>query len=431
MATSATPGTPDFSAPNVRLTAMVLLFLVSVLNYLDRYMFSMLVPSIKAELGFSDTEIGFINGLAFSIFFAFSGIPIARAADRLSRRKVIAISLAIWSAATAVCGVCRTFIELAVARAVIGVGEAGATPTSHAIIADLYPPKERGLPLSIYVIGSPVGLFIGLAAGGWIAETYGWRAALYIFGIPGLALAAAIWAWLPDPPRGFSEPHQTAPPPRPLVHDLKYLMSRPSFVCTALGAGFHALAWFGVMTWMPSFFVRMRGMTLTEVGLSLAVAIGLAQIVGNYLSGVLSNRVGRGEPRRYFWICAASMLAPLPFHILALLLSSPGPALVALFVSFLMGMLMTGSEWSIVQGVAGPTRRAIAMAIVLFMINICGGMSALLVGILSDWFTPDHGAGALGRALLVTPILFSLLAAASFAWGTRSAQRDFDLAGTT
>ena len=151
----------DFGAARTRRTAMVLLFLVAVLNYLDRYMFSVLVPSIKAELGLSDSEIGFINGLAFSLFFAFSGIPIARAADRLSRRKVIAVSLAIWSAATAACGLCRTFVELALARIVIGVGEAGATPTSHAIISDLYPAKDRGLPLAIYVTGSPVGLFIG------------------------------------------------------------------------------------------------------------------------------------------------------------------------------------------------------------------------------------------------------------------------------
>lgn len=422
--------TPDFSAPNVRLLAMVLLFLVSVLNYLDRYMFSVLIPSIKVELGLSDTEIGFINGLAFSLFFAFSGIPIARMADRMSRRKVIAISLAIWSAATAMCAQCRTFFQLALARAVIGVGEAGATPTSHAIIADLYPPKERGLPLSIYVIGSPVGLFIGLAAGGWIAQTYGWRAALYAFGLPGLLLAAAIWVWLPDPPRGYSEPGRPTPPSQPLGRDLATLMTRPSFVATCLGAGFHALAWFGLMTWMPSFFVRTHAMSLAEVGVALAVAIGLAQIVGNYVSGILSNRVGRGEPRRYFWICAAAMLAPLPFHLFALMWPTPGPALAALFFSFLMGMLMTGSEWSIVQGVAGPTRRAVAMAIVLFMINIGGGVSVLIVGMLSDWFTPEFGAGALGRALLVTPILFSVLAAASFAWGVKNAERDFELVGT-
>jgi predicted MFS family arabinose efflux permease len=422
--------TVDFAAPRTRTLAMVLLFLVSVLNYLDRYMFSVLVPSIKTELGLSDTEIGFINGLAFSIFFAFSGIPIARAADRLSRRKVIAISLAIWSAATAACAQCRSFFQLALARAVIGVGEAGATPTGHAIIADLYPPKERGLPLSIYVIGSPVGLFIGLAAGGWIAETYGWRAALYAFGLPGLALAAAIWAWLPDPPRGFSEPHLTQPQPQPLTRDLATLMTRPSFVATCLGAGFHALAWFGLMTWLPSFFVRSHGMSLAEVGVSLAVAIGLAQIVGNYVSGIISNRMGRGEPRRYFWICTASMLAPLPFHVFALMWPAPGPALAALFFSFLGGMLMTGSEWSIVQGVAGVTRRAVAMALVLFMINICGGISVLIVGMLSDWYAPALGDGALGRALLVTPVLFAVFSALSFAWGVRHAERDFRLAGT-
>jgi predicted MFS family arabinose efflux permease len=430
MAESPAVNDIDFGAARTRRTAMVLLFLVAVLNYLDRYMFSVLVPSIKAELGFSDSEIGFINGLAFSIFFAFSGIPIARAADRLSRRKVIAVSLAIWSAATAACGLCRTFVELALARIVIGVGEAGATPTSHAIISDLYPAKDRGLPLAIYVTGSPVGLFIGFAAGAWIADEYGWRAALYAFGIPGIILAGIIWAILPDPPRGYSEPERTTPPAKPLMTELAYLLSRPSFVCVSLGAGFYALGWFGVMLWLPSFFVRTHGMSVTEVGAQLAISIGVAQMIGNYVSGHLSDKLGPGDPRRYFWICAAAMISPLPFYAFALLADSPTPALIALFFPFMLGMMMTGSEFSIVQGVAGPTRRAVATAIILFMINIFGGISVQIVGLVSDALTPTLGDAALGRALLYTPFLFSVLAAVSFAWGTRSVRRDFALAQT-
>jgi len=411
--------------------AMVLLFLVSVLNYLDRYMFSVLVPSIKTELGFSDTEIGFINGLAFSIFYAFSGIPIALAADRVSRRKLIAVSLAIWSAATAACGLCRTFVQLALARIVIGVGEAGATPTSHAIIADLYPPKDRGLPLSIYVIGSPVGLFIGFAGGAWIADTFGWRAALYSFGIPGILLAVLIWFALPDPPRGYSEPNRITPPKRPVHEDLGYLLKRPSFICVSLGAGFHALAWFGVMLWLPSFFVRNHGMTVSEVGAGLALAIGGGQMIGNYVSGLLSDKLGRGDPARLFWICAAAMLSPLPFYGFAMTWAAPEPALFLLFFAFLGGMLMTGAEWTLVQGAAGPARRAVATSIVLFTINIFGGISVQLVGILSDAFKPELGDGALGRALLVTPFLSCILAAVSFAWGAQTARRDIVPAGAS
>lgn len=405
---------------------MVLLFAVSVLNYLDRYMLSVLVPAIKAELSLSDAEIGFINGFAFSIFFAFAAIPIARVADRMSRRKVIAISFAIWSAATAVCGLCKTFVQLAIARVVVGVGEAGATPTSHAIIADLYPPERRGLALAIYVIGSPVGLLIGFATGGWIADNYGWRAALFAFGIPGLILAAVVWAILPDPPRGFSEPGRAVPPARPLRDDLAYLWQRHSFRCVCAGAACFALAWFGVMLWLPSFFVRSHNMTVTNVGAWLGVAIGVAQGTGNYLSGLLSDRIGRHDPRRYFWICTVAMLSPLPFHAFAVLWTTPTPALIALFFPFMLGMLMTGSEFSIVQGVAGPTRRAIATAIILFMLNIFGGVSVQIVGLLSDYLKPTMGeADALGRALLVTPFLFCLLGAVCFALGTRTVRADF------
>lgn len=417
--------TTDFNSPRTRLLAMTLLFAVSVLNYLDRYMLSVLVPAIQKELQLSDSEVGFINGFAFSLFFAFAGIPIARMADRMSRRKVIAISFAIWSAATLVCGLCKTFAQLAIARVIVGVGEAGATPTSHAIIADLYPPERRGLPLSIYVIGSPVGLLIGFAAGGWIADTYGWRTALFAFGLPGLLLAAIVWAVLPDPPRGFSEPGRAPVVERPLREDLVYLWQRKSFRCLGLGATCFALAWFGVMLWLPTFFVRTHGMTLTSVGAWLGVAIGVAQGIGNYLSGILSDRVGSREPRRYFWICTAAMLAPLPFHVFAIMWTDPTPALVALFFPFMLGMMMTGSEFSIVQGVAGPTRRAVATAIILFVLNIAGGVSVQIVGLYSDMLSPTLGDAALGRALLVTPLIFGVLAAISFAFGVRYVRDDF------
>ena len=167
-----------------RRRALVLLFLVSLFNYGDRNMLGVLLPSIKADLQLSDTELGFITGLAFSLFYALMGIPIARLADRTSRRGVIAFALAGWSIMTAVCGVAQNFVQLALARVLVGVGEAGATPPSHAIIADLFPKAKRAFALSIYALGSPMGVIIAYLGGAWLTQEYGWRLTLFAFGLP-------------------------------------------------------------------------------------------------------------------------------------------------------------------------------------------------------------------------------------------------------
>ena len=150
------------SATNVRM-ALGLLFLVSCFNYMDRYMLAVLLPAIKRDLLLSDTQIGFITGLAFTLFYATLGIPIARLADRYSRRNIIAAALAVWSAMTAVCGLAQNFFQLALARVMVGVGEAGASPPSHSLIADFFPAELRARALSVFTLGAPVGILIALA----------------------------------------------------------------------------------------------------------------------------------------------------------------------------------------------------------------------------------------------------------------------------
>ena len=185
--------------------ALVLLFFVSFFNYMDRFMLSVLLPAIKRDLDLSDTQIGFISGLAFTLFYALLGIPIARLADRYSRKTIIAIGLTVWGFMTAACGLAQNWRQLAIARVMVGVGEAGASPASHSLIADYFPRASRGRALSVYTLGAPVGIFIGFSVGSWIAETYSWRVALMVLGLPGVALAAILYFSLREPTRGQSD----------------------------------------------------------------------------------------------------------------------------------------------------------------------------------------------------------------------------------
>lgn len=157
-------------------TALVFLFVISLFNYMDRFVLSVLLPSIKADLTLSDTQLGLI-ATAFTWSYVLFGIPFARIADRHSRKTLISISLAVWSAMTAACGFAQNFIQLAAARIFIGIGEAGATPPAHSLISDYFPKAVRTKALSIYGIGAPVGIMVGFTLASWLAETYDWRIA--------------------------------------------------------------------------------------------------------------------------------------------------------------------------------------------------------------------------------------------------------------
>jgi len=402
---------PDFVAtPRVQSTALGLLFLVSLLNYVDRNMLSVLLPAIKKDLALSDTELGFINGFAFALFYAVLGIPIARLADKYSRRNILALSLALWSAMTALCGAAQNFVQLAVARVLVGVGEASASPTGHAIIGDLYPARTRASALAIFALGSPFSILIGFSVGGWMAQNYGWRPALFAFGIPGLILAAALFVWMPDPPRGYSERDNSdaaagdsewaVPPGQTLAQVLIGLFSTPAFfyVCAA-GAFFH-INWFVQLQWLPSYFTRTHGMPVSEAGLWLALVLGLPQLAGMYLGGVIGNRLTAKGLDRLMTVSAWAGLAQAPFFVLAFVFDSWQASLGLLVVPIMLLFVQLIQQFAVMQAVAGPTRRAVAVAAFLLVCQVIGNLGPQVVGILSDAWAAEDGVRSLQQAML-------------------------------
>ncbi|MEJ1961739.1 MAG: MFS transporter [Gammaproteobacteria bacterium] len=396
-----------------------LLFVISLFNYTDRYMIAILLPSIKQDFGLSDTQMGVLTGIAFTLFYVVLGVPIARLADQTSRKKILVIALALWSVMTAACGMAQTFIQLLIARMLVGIGEAGSSPPSYSAIADLYPKHRRATAMAVYLAGAPAGILIGFILGGWLAEQYGWRYALLAVGIPG-ALFAVVLIWLfKEPLRGESDGVQQTRAV-PFMEGVKALLSNRTFRHAAMGSAFYNALAVTYVNWMPSFFVRSHGMGVSETGVTLALIFGPAQIVGLLAGGHFSDRLARFDVRWYLRVPAIVMLLAAPFFMLCLGVQSTGLALTCLAIPLLVGGMQVSPIFAITPSLVDVRMRAVASAVLILIINlISGGVGPVVVGMLSDLLAPGHGVDSLRYALLIVTPVFSLWAALHYYLGSR------------
>ena len=382
--------------------ALGILFVVNVFNFVDRQILAILLDPIKRDLGVSDTAMGFLTGFAFALFYALAGLPLARWADRGSRRTIIVLGLALWSAMTAISGLARSFTHLALARVGVGVGEAACAPSAHSLISDYFPPESRATALSIYAVGTYVGVMLGFLAGGWIAEFFDWRTAFLVVGLPGLALAAVVRLTLREPRRGQSEAAPVDSRSLPVSELLRFLWARPSFVYLQLASSLHAFASYGFVIWAPSFLGRVHGLGPAEIGTWLALISGPGGAVGVYVVGRLCDRLSPGDARWYMWLPALTCLLPLPFTLGFLLLDSSGWALASYAPHVILGAGYVGPMYAVTQALVKVRMRAQAVAIHLLLANLIGlGAGPQVVGILSDAFAVSAGNFSLRYALLV------------------------------
>lgn len=242
------------------------LVLVYTFNFLDRVVLGMLVAPIKEGLHLNDTELGLLGGTAFALFYTALGIPVGRLADRLSRVRIMTVALALWSAATALCGLAHGFRALFLGRLLVGVGEAGGVAPAYSLLADYFPPRSLARAIAVYSIGIPLGSSLGYFFGGSLAHGIGWRAAFMALGFAGLALVPLLVGSVREPVRGRCDAAAAAPsPPPPWREVIRKLAAKPSFWLLALGAGCASLMGYGLLFWLPSFFIRSHGLTLPEV----------------------------------------------------------------------------------------------------------------------------------------------------------------------
>jgi MFS family permease len=406
--------------------ALGLLLVVYVFNFIDRSILSILAEPIKKDLGVSDTQMGFLGGVAFAIFYTFVGIPVARLADTSVRRNVVAISLAIWSAMTAVCGLVTSFPQLLLARIGVAVGEAGGSPPSHSMISDLFPLNRRATALGIYALGIPAGGMIGTLMGGWLNEAYDWRTAFMVVGLPGLILAALVRLTLREPVRGASDARaETTPALVPVLDVFRFLWSRRSFRFMVLGASLHSFVGYGVGFWIPAFLIRSHHLGTALIG-ELLFYLGFAGLLGTFLGGWLGDRLARRDGRWYMWLPALATIIAIPFSLFFYLWADYRVAMVVAILPAMLGAYYLAPTFALTQAMVGLRMRAMAASIMLFVINLIGlGLGPQLTGLLSDVLSrhTDLGAESL-RWALVCVLMVNVLAAVCYFVSSKDLRAD-------
>lgn len=378
---------------------LAILTSVGVANYLDRQIIGVLVPRIKLEFGLSDTAVGFLGGPAFAVVYGLFGVPMALLADRTSRRNVVAASLALFSAATVLCGFAASFVQLLAARMATAIGEAGTAPAINSMISDMFAPGRRSAAFSIYASAANIGVVLAFFGGGWIVQHYGWRAAFVLAGAPGLLLAVLIVVSVREPARISRRP---APNLAGLTEAASFLCAKPTFRRVALGMGLASAGSYAGLVFAPSFLIRSHQMTPASVGLLLAVLIGTVGLAGTALAGFVADRLGKGDPRSALHVAALGVAIALPgtmiFYLAGdLRLVIAGAALSTFFSAGFLGL-----SFATVQGIAPVAIRAQAAAFLLLIANIVGpGLGPQIVGLVSDLLKPEFGTEALRYALLL------------------------------
>jgi predicted MFS family arabinose efflux permease len=381
---------------------------------------------IKVEFHLNNTEIGLLNGLAFALVYATLGIPIAVLADRMSRRNVIAASLAVFSVMTILCGYAAHFWQLLLARFGTGVGEAGTGPSINSIIADLYPPEKRATALAFYSAGLNIGLLFAFFGGGWIAQHFGWRNAFLAAGLPGIAIMFLILFTIEEPRRGHAERLVDEGTTPSMAAVLRYLWSQRSFRWFSIGTAMSSFGGYAGLAFIPIFLGTTHHMSLQAIGLTLSVLTGIGGAVGTYLAGVFADRYGKRDVRWNMYVPIVATLITVPFVPIFYLSNNLSIALVAAIVPTLTGAAYVGPAYAMTQALVPLRMRARAAAILLFILNIFGyAPAALIVGGISDLLEPSLGPNALRYALL-TSILTGLTGAFCYWRAAKTLRQDID-----
>jgi MFS transporter, Spinster family, sphingosine-1-phosphate transporter len=393
---------------------LALLTVILIINYADRLIFGVVLQDIKVDLRLSDTQLGFLSGIAFALFYALMGIPIARWADRGNRVTIIALCTAIWSVAVSFCGAATNFLQLMLARMWVAAGEAGCYPPSLSLLADHFERAERPRAIARYMLGLPLALVFGYFAAGWLNEMYGWRATFVLFGLPGVLVAAVAALTLHDSRRvrelsagaaGRSEPvsvPESATIAQPSVREVLAALScnkafRHLFISFSVWGFFGQ----GILQWQPAFFLRSHGMETGELGTWFAIVHGFGGLLGAYLGGEAATRLAAQDERLQLIAVAVAycMLAVLGAG--TYLASDRYVAFGILAIYAVISNAANGPIFATTQTLVHPRMRALAVALMYLFCNLIGlGLGPIAVGALSDLWRSTLGDEALRYALL-------------------------------
>ena len=379
---------------------LAVLAVVNLFNYLDRYVVSALFESLKhSELALSDIKLGFLM-TSFLVVYMLAAPIFGSLGDRRSRPRLIAFGVAFWSLATSLSAFAGSYLTLVVARAAVGVGEAAYGTIAPTLLADYFPVRQRGRIMALFFCAIPVGSALGYVIGGLMDVHYGWRAAFFVAGLPGLALAA-LCLRLRDPARGTQEPQA----PRAatevsanIAQTYRILLVNKPYVLTVLGYAAYTFAVGGLASWMPAFLERVRGMPRAQATVSFGTIVVITGFIGTFAGGWLGDYCAKYSRAAYLWLSGLATLLAVPFVWGALTTASPGLYTLCMVIGELCLFLSTGPVNAACVNLVSPSMRASALALQVFAIHLLGDViSPPLIGALSD-------AASLAQAVKILPI---------------------------
>lgn len=398
---------------------LLVVTIIYALNFLDRTILSVVLPLIKEDLHLSDTMLGLITGFAFVLLYSGLAVPIARLADRSSRRNILAVGCTAWSLMTAATGMVTNVFQLALTRFLMGAGEAAGIAPSTALLSDRFDKRSRPLALSIMTSGSGIAALVMLPLAGLIAQHHGWRVTYFIAGAVGLAMAALLFLTVPEPAR------RGGPVIRlPLGQVWRHLRTRRSFGWVCVAGTLLAIHSYAVLTWTPTFLMRVHDFGPAEAGASFGPIKGFANIVGVIFGGAVTAWAARRNARWLLWIPAIGAAIAMPAEILFLLSDNLPVAFAGLAVASFAGVIHFGPVYAALTAIVPPSMRATTIALFLFCVNMVGQIvGPLAIGLLNDRWASAYGDDAIRYSMILGGVC-ALVAAVILAWAARHIAAD-------
>jgi MFS family permease len=426
---AAAPGIPPLTEYSARYKRLVLLILTTAyaFNAMDRGIISIIGQAMKVDLGLSDTQLGLLSGTAFAALYAFGGIPIARLAERLNRVNIIAAALVVWSSLTMLCGLAGNFAQLLLSRAGVGIAESGCTPPAHSLISDYFEPARRTSALSVYSSGISVGYVVAALAGGYVAQSYGWRAACAIVGLPGVMLAIVLKLVVREPARAAAPELSVGGELSEMREVARVLVVNRRALHMILGVTVGAFANYGFYGFAPLYFNRAFGLNYGTTGVIAALTGGIAVGIGIVAGGYLADRLGRRSAKAYALVPAVGTLLATPFYLLTALHRDWHLAALFLAVAGFFQYASLGPTFGVVQNSVDSRRRATATALLYIFLNVIAlGGGPLFTGWIIDRFVAQGAPLPLAtrHGLLVLLIFYAWASVHYFRAALSSVQSD-------
>lgn len=398
-----------FGTKRYRTYVLSALTIIYIMNFVDRGLLAVVGPDLVPELGLSDTQFGLLTGFGFALLYTIVGIPLARYADVAHRVWIMSVCVALWSLMTVLCGLATevtigsitigAFWVLLICRVGVGIGEAGCTPPANSLIADYYAPRDRSQALGVYSMGVTLGTMFANLIGGWVTDMFDWRTAFFVVGLPGLLIAVIFKFTVKEPPRGYTDPVGHGTQERVELREaIRELTTKPAFWYMTAGATVAAFCGYGISSFQSIFLVRAHEITTGEAAMWINAPVSLSAAIGTFATGWLATKLYKKHPGAIAWLPAIGLAISVPFYIFAFTTQSLVLAAICLIIAGFIKYGYITAQYAIGQGVVSMRVRAMATAVLLFVVNLIGyGFGPLFIGAISDIFF-INGVAELGVA---------------------------------